>query len=1003
MHSRTLKPRKNYPKHTELAVAPPDPNTSYSHMLEMVGERKKVLDVGCASGEFARLLVKRECDVVGIDVNPIAAEEARKFCTNVFVADLDETVMPALVGDRQFDVIIFGDLLEHLQEPARTLDESRALLSEHGYVVASIPNISHGAIRLALLSGRFDYQELGILDDSHLRFFTAKTIDELFLTAGFRIETIERVTLPLFSETDLVPVLDPRDFDDRTVADVKADPDSETLQFVLKAFPLSNDQRLRTISKRFLSANTELTAVKQQVARRESEALALRQTVESQRETMSRLEEQSRAADVKLEAESTRFRELENAYRGLELDSLAKQNAAIERTTAAQAEHARSIEAVAALQAKLEAAERELEDARAGVLVDARSPKLEELESGLRSLRDQLETQRARASTLEAERDDARQQVVREQRQTVLRELRVADALETRGELDAERERSERFKQGLVELQDRFSRELHAERSRAETLDERLAVLQTELAQSTERNDLLAADLASGQSEMAALAKEKLQAETQLDAARADMGSVSAQLTATQERASELQIETESLRVQSESFQARIAEVEAELRQSSERSDLLAGDLAAERERAVEMEQRARALQSNAEALESKITLLTNEHDRMEAGLRSERAEVAMLRNGKAQLETRVTVQQQESARQESLICAQRDRNGTLLGQITALRSAVESLEAEVAVASLTLTRSRAELQAGREKFAERIGRTEADCDELLTEAVAVVDEMRLHSIAERTRSESENAKQRADLAELESQMKAIRDASLADRLVMREYADDFRHRAERLQKEFESSIRQRDDLYIRVVENDRVMRESAEYTGKLEADIRQLETSLGEARVRGDLIEAELADVMARSEAAIAELTQRSEATVAELTAHSEATVAELTARSEATMAKLNARATSLEIDVAHQQAAMHHLRESADLEQVRANSAAAELASLTVRHEILQANLAEMDNLLVAQTEQLLASTSDERVRLLTLIDTVQSSRFWRLKHWMARLRVRLLGARS
>ena len=72
--------------------------------------------------------------------------------------------------------------------------------------MASIPNISHGAIRLALLSGRFDYQELGILDDSHLRFFTAKTIDELFLTAGFRIETVERVTLPLFAESDLVPV-----------------------------------------------------------------------------------------------------------------------------------------------------------------------------------------------------------------------------------------------------------------------------------------------------------------------------------------------------------------------------------------------------------------------------------------------------------------------------------------------------------------------------------------------------------------------------------------------------------------------------------------------------------------------------------------------------------------------------------------------------------------------------------------------------------------------------
>ncbi len=803
-------------------------------------------------------------------------------------------------------------MLEHLHEPARTLDESRTLLSEHGYVVASIPNISHGAIRLALLSGRFDYQELGILDDSHLRFFTAKTIDELFLTAGFRVETIERVTLPLFSDSDLVPALDPRDFEDRTIAEIKADPDSETLQFILKAFPLSNEQRLRTISKRFLSANTKLTAIRQQAARREREVLGLRQTIESQRETMNRLEEQSRASEVELGTASTRFRELENAYRELELDGLAKQNAAIERTMAAQAEHARSIEAVATVQAKLETAERDLEEARAGALAGGRLPKLEELETGLQ-----------------------------------------------------------------------------------------LAALQTELAQSTERNDLLAADLASTQSEMAALAKENLRAETQLDAARADMESVSVQLTAAQERASVLQTETESLRLQAESFQTRISEAEAKLRQSSESSDLLVGDLAAERERRVEMEQRARVLQSNAEVLESKMAMLTNERDQMEASFRSERAEVAALRNGKAELETRITVQQQEAARQESLICAQRDRNGTLLGQITALRSAVESLDADVAVASSTLARSRAELQAERETYAERIAHTEADCDELLTEAVAVVEEMRLHSVAEKARSESERAKQRADVADLESQMRAIRDASLADRLVTREYADDFRHRAEHLQKEFESSTRQRDDLYLRVVEYDRVMRESAEYSGKLEADIRHLETTLCEARVRGDLIGAELVGVMAQTEAAIAELTQRSEATVSELTAQSEATVAELTAQSEATMAKLNARATSLEIDVAHQQAALQHLRETAELERVRANSAAAELASLTVRHEILQANLAEMDNLLVAQTEQLLASTSDERNRLLTLIDTVQSSHFWRLKSWLARLRSRSFGS--
>ncbi len=143
----------------------------------------------------------------------------------------------------------------------------------------------------------------------------------------------------------------------------------------------------------------------------------------------------------------------------------------------------------------------------------------------------------------------------------------------------------------------------------------------------------------------------------------------------------------------------------------------------------------------------------------------------------------------------------------------------------------------RAELQRERETVAGEIARTEADCDELLTEAAAAVDEMRAWLDAERLTSEARRRDDTANVAELQSQLEAIRKAALADKLVMREYADESRKRAERLEKEFEGAIRQRDDLYLRVVDNDRFMRETAEYTAKLEADIRSLEGSLCEAR----------------------------------------------------------------------------------------------------------------------------------------------------------------------
>ena len=921
MHSRTLKPRKNYPKHVEPAVVTPDPNSSYAYVLEMVGERKKVLDVGCASGYLAGQLVRRECDVVGVDVNPVAAEEARKYCTSVVVADLDETILPELFDGKVFDAVVFGDVLEHLHEPTRTLDEARGLLSERGYVVASIPNVSHGAIRLALLSGRFDYQEIGILDDSNLRFFTAKTIDELFLAAGFRIDAVERVSLPLFADSALVPSLDPRDFDERAVAEIRNDPESETLQFVVKAYPLTNDQRLRTIAKRFLTANTELAATKQQIAHRENELQALRSTVESQEAAMETLRGETHGALARLEAAQARVNELEDACRGLEIDTLAKQNAAIERTLAAQAEYARAVETASALQSKVEALERlQAEVAARGDAHGTARESIAQLEREGGALRDELNAERARTAQLsnDLKVEHVQGNVLRGQSkalQTAVEELRAEIAALT---------------EGRIELEERL-------RSESDRQAWALGELETE-----------------------------------------------------RERSAELNSAVRSLRAEND-----------------RRGDVF-GELETERRRATELQARGMALHSAIESLDSEVEGLSLELSRAQSLLRSERRESAgrMSRAESDAVELRADLVSESELRLalHDQLETERGRSAELETRGIALRAAIESLDAEIAGASLALARSQTVLRAEREAVAGRIARTESDCDELLTEAATAVDELRVELDAERLTAGMRRRDDAANLTELQSQLEAIRKASLADKLVMREYADEFRKRAERLEKDFEGAIRQRDDLYLRVVENDRVMRESAEYSGKLEADIHGLEVSLCEARVRGELAEAEsarseaaTAELRAQYEAAIAELTAQSQTKIAALTVQSEAAVAELSERSEAIAIELSARANSLENDVAHQKVVLEHLRDAADRERARADGAAADLATLTVRHEILHGSLAEMDNLLVAQTEQLLAGTSAERERLLTLIDTVQSSHFWRIKHWFARLRAR------
>ncbi len=255
--------QKDYPAHTDIDESSLEPGSALAVMLGMVGERKRVLDLGCATGYLAKLLGKRQCDVVGIDKNAAAIEHARAFCTRALVADLDVTTLDEILGpDERFDVIVFGDVLEHLRNPISVLQRAHDVLEDGGFVVVSVPNIAHGAIRLALLGGHFDYQELGILDDSHLRFFTAKTIDELLLEAGFNVEAMQRTTLPVFEASPLVPAVAREDYDPRIVAEIERDTESDSLQFVIKAKPITGEARYRAMSRRYLQVNTELAHAK---------------------------------------------------------------------------------------------------------------------------------------------------------------------------------------------------------------------------------------------------------------------------------------------------------------------------------------------------------------------------------------------------------------------------------------------------------------------------------------------------------------------------------------------------------------------------------------------------------------------------------------------------------------------------------------------------------------------------------------------------------------------
>jgi 2-polyprenyl-3-methyl-5-hydroxy-6-metoxy-1,4-benzoquinol methylase len=170
------------------------PLGGHSKLLALVGHGKRVLDVGCSSGYLARPLVERGCTVVGLEFDPDAAEAAREVCEDVLVGDVETMDLPFEHGS--FDVVLGGDLIEHLRDPEAFFVRMRPLLRANGRLVLSTPNIANWAIRLGLLVGRWRYTERGILDRTHTHLFTRSTLVEALERSGYRVATLD-YTVPL--------------------------------------------------------------------------------------------------------------------------------------------------------------------------------------------------------------------------------------------------------------------------------------------------------------------------------------------------------------------------------------------------------------------------------------------------------------------------------------------------------------------------------------------------------------------------------------------------------------------------------------------------------------------------------------------------------------------------------------------------------------------------------------------------------------------------------------
>jgi len=152
-----------------------------------------VLDVGCFCGAVGEWLKARYpgVRVVGVEPSEQAADQARQVLDHVFAGKLEDVCLAeAGVVEQSADVIVLADVLEHMYDPWRALQQLRNLLRPGGIVLASIPNIRNWAVIEDLIQGDFEYAASGILDITHMRFFTLSSIRRLFEETGYRIDHV---------------------------------------------------------------------------------------------------------------------------------------------------------------------------------------------------------------------------------------------------------------------------------------------------------------------------------------------------------------------------------------------------------------------------------------------------------------------------------------------------------------------------------------------------------------------------------------------------------------------------------------------------------------------------------------------------------------------------------------------------------------------------------------------------------------------------------------------
>ncbi|MDR0457685.1 MAG: methyltransferase domain-containing protein, partial [Burkholderiaceae bacterium] len=211
--------------------------TSLSVLTAHIGPGARVLDLGCGSGAIGRFLAQRDGQpafIDGLTINPAEADRARAHYRRVAVADLDQADLTQIFEHGAYDVIVCADVLEHVRQSPRVLRACRDLLAPGGAALLSLPNAGYCGLIAELMAGEFRYREEGLLDATHVRFFTRATLLRFLAENGWRAESIETIACEL-PDSEFGVAFDA--LPSAVARYLLALPDALTYQFIVQARP----------------------------------------------------------------------------------------------------------------------------------------------------------------------------------------------------------------------------------------------------------------------------------------------------------------------------------------------------------------------------------------------------------------------------------------------------------------------------------------------------------------------------------------------------------------------------------------------------------------------------------------------------------------------------------------------------------------------------------------------------------------------------------------------